>query len=104
VCCSKGKGMSSSAIPYKRTPPSWCKATATEVRPGACITLWYNDVFSEAFSLSLGFLLQATAADSCNVSSNTGPAAGWLLYTPQLAALQRATLAVCCLLCSQRSN
>lgn len=30
--CSKGKGMSSSAIPYKRTPPSWCKATATEVR------------------------------------------------------------------------
>jgi hypothetical protein len=23
--------MSSSAVPYKRTPPSWCKATAPEV-------------------------------------------------------------------------
>mmetsp|Transcript_11585 Transcript_11585/g.28378 ORF Transcript_11585/g.28378 Transcript_11585/m.28378 type:complete len:152 (+) Transcript_11585:64-519(+) len=28
---SKGKGKSSSALPYKRTAPSWCKATATEV-------------------------------------------------------------------------
>jgi hypothetical protein len=29
---SKGKGMSSSALPYKRSPPSWSKATAAEVR------------------------------------------------------------------------
>lgn len=28
---SGGKGISSSATPYKRTPPSWCKTTATEV-------------------------------------------------------------------------
>ncbi|GAX77563.1 hypothetical protein CEUSTIGMA_g5007.t1 [Chlamydomonas eustigma] len=28
---SNGKGMSSSALPYKRTPPSWCKTTSTEV-------------------------------------------------------------------------
>lgn len=28
---SKGKGMSSSALPYSRTPPSWCKADAAEV-------------------------------------------------------------------------
>ncbi|BFZ53627.1 ribosomal 40S subunit protein S13 [Savitreella phatthalungensis] len=28
---SKGKGMSSSALPYSRTPPSWCKADASEV-------------------------------------------------------------------------
>ena len=27
-----GKGMSGSALPYKRTPPSWLKMTATEVR------------------------------------------------------------------------
>jgi len=33
---SKGKGMSSSAIPYKRTPPSWCKATAAEVNDMIC--------------------------------------------------------------------
>lgn len=34
--CSKGKGMSSSAIPYKRTPPSWCKTTAAEVCGCGC--------------------------------------------------------------------
>ena len=28
---SNGKGMSSSAMPYKRTAPSWCKTTGTEV-------------------------------------------------------------------------
>jgi hypothetical protein len=32
-----GKGMSSSALPYKRSPPSWLKITPTEVR--ACSTL-----------------------------------------------------------------
>ncbi|KAK9810703.1 hypothetical protein WJX73_000628 [Symbiochloris irregularis] len=29
---SKGKGMSSSALPYKRSPPSWLKITETEVQ------------------------------------------------------------------------
>ena len=29
---SKGKGMSGSALPYKRTPPSWLKVTSAEVR------------------------------------------------------------------------
>lgn len=33
---SKGKGMSSSALPYKRTPPSWCKTTSTEVGSRLC--------------------------------------------------------------------
>ena len=28
---SKGKGMSSSALPYKRSPPSWLKISAAEV-------------------------------------------------------------------------
>jgi small subunit ribosomal protein S13e len=28
---SKGKGMSGSALPYKRTPPSWLKVTSAEV-------------------------------------------------------------------------
>ncbi|CAO1621791.1 unnamed protein product [Parajaminaea phylloscopi] len=28
---SKGKGISSSALPYKRTPPSWLKTTPEEV-------------------------------------------------------------------------
>ncbi|SPO34694.1 probable 40s ribosomal protein S13.e [Pseudozyma flocculosa] len=28
---SKGKGISSSALPYRRTPPSWLKATPEEV-------------------------------------------------------------------------
>ncbi|GAQ85311.1 40S ribosomal protein S13 [Klebsormidium nitens] len=28
---SKGKGMSASALPYKRTPPSWLKITEAEV-------------------------------------------------------------------------
>ena len=28
---SKGKGMSGSALPYKRTPPSWLKITGREV-------------------------------------------------------------------------
>lgn len=32
---SKGKGMSGSALPYKRTPPSWLKVTSPEVWP-AC--------------------------------------------------------------------
>jgi hypothetical protein len=27
-----GKGMSSSALPYKRSPPSWLKTTAAEAR------------------------------------------------------------------------
>ncbi|TFJ84564.1 hypothetical protein NSK_004029 [Nannochloropsis salina CCMP1776] len=33
---SKGKGMASSAIPYKRTPPSWAKATAKDVEEHVC--------------------------------------------------------------------
>ncbi|PNH11060.1 40S ribosomal protein S13-1, partial [Tetrabaena socialis] len=33
---SGGKGKSSSAIPYKRTPPSWCKATSAEVQDMIC--------------------------------------------------------------------
>merc|ERR1712037_630269 len=33
---SKGKGISASAIPYKRTPPSWNKTTATEVNTQVC--------------------------------------------------------------------
>mmetsp|Transcript_22163 Transcript_22163/g.21866 ORF Transcript_22163/g.21866 Transcript_22163/m.21866 type:complete len:152 (+) Transcript_22163:36-491(+) len=33
---SKGKGMSSSALPYKRTPPSWCKTTSAEVTEHIC--------------------------------------------------------------------
>ena len=32
---TNGKGMSSSALPYKRTPPSWLKTSATEVRVSA---------------------------------------------------------------------
>eukprot|EP00898_Chlorokybus_atmophyticus_P005942 jgi/Chlat1/6349/Chrsp44S09061 len=28
---SRGKGMSASALPYKRTPPSWLKVTSVEV-------------------------------------------------------------------------
>jgi len=28
---SGGKGISASALPYKRTPPSWLKTTATQV-------------------------------------------------------------------------
>eukprot|EP00624_Nannochloropsis_granulata_P001461 evm.model.NODE_17288_length_23225_cov_36.656620.2 len=33
---SSGKGMASSAIPYKRTPPSWAKATAKDVEEHVC--------------------------------------------------------------------
>merc|ERR1712137_937950 len=33
---SKGKGISASAIPYKRTPPSWNKTTASEVNTQVC--------------------------------------------------------------------
>ncbi len=33
---SKGKGVSSSALPYKRTPPSWCKTTSPEVTDSIC--------------------------------------------------------------------
>jgi len=33
---SKGKGMSSSALPYKRTAPSWNKTTAGEVEDICC--------------------------------------------------------------------
>ena len=33
---SKGKGMSSSALPYKRTPPSWLKITQQEVVDSIC--------------------------------------------------------------------
>jgi small subunit ribosomal protein S13e len=33
---SNGKGMSSSALPYKRTPPSWVKTTAAEVNDQIC--------------------------------------------------------------------
>lgn len=28
---SRGKGMSSSALPYKKSPPSWLKTSTTEV-------------------------------------------------------------------------
>ncbi len=31
-----GKGMSSSALPYKRSPPSWLKTTAAEARAQRC--------------------------------------------------------------------
>ena len=33
---SKGKGMSSSALPYKRSPPTWLKVTAQEVTENIC--------------------------------------------------------------------
>ena len=33
---SAGKGMASSAIPYKRTPPSWAKATPKDVEEHVC--------------------------------------------------------------------
>ncbi|KAI8467047.1 MAG: ribosomal S13/S15 N-terminal domain-containing protein [Monoraphidium minutum] len=33
---SKGKGMSSSALPYRRSPPSWCKTTSGEVTEHIC--------------------------------------------------------------------
>eukprot|EP00892_Ulva_mutabilis_P006838 jgi/Ulvmu1/4526/UM002_0252.1 len=33
---SKGKGMSGSALPYKRTPPSWLKVTSHEVNDMIC--------------------------------------------------------------------
>ena len=32
--CSKG--ISASCLPYKRTAPSWCKATAEEVEASVC--------------------------------------------------------------------
>jgi small subunit ribosomal protein S13e len=31
-----GKGISKSAKPYKRTPPSWCKVTASDVEEHVC--------------------------------------------------------------------
>jgi len=33
---SKGKGKSSSALPYKRSAPSWVKSTAEEVKESIC--------------------------------------------------------------------
>ena len=33
---SGGKGISKSALPYKRTPPSWLKVTATQVEENVC--------------------------------------------------------------------
>jgi hypothetical protein len=37
---SKGKGMSGSALPYKRTPPSWLKVTSEEVRSPRQWIVW----------------------------------------------------------------
>ena len=31
-----GKGISKSSLPYKRTPPSWLKATASQVEDHVC--------------------------------------------------------------------
>jgi small subunit ribosomal protein S13e len=33
---SKGKGIASSAVPYKRTPPSWMKTSSDEVEDHVC--------------------------------------------------------------------
>ena len=33
---SKGKGVARSALPYKRSPPQWLKATSTEVEEHVC--------------------------------------------------------------------
>eukprot|EP00013_Stygamoeba_regulata_P002779 CAMPEP_0177645186 /NCGR_PEP_ID=MMETSP0447-20121125/9114_1 /TAXON_ID=0 /ORGANISM="Stygamoeba regulata, Strain BSH-02190019" /LENGTH=151 /DNA_ID=CAMNT_0019147651 /DNA_START=64 /DNA_END=519 /DNA_ORIENTATION=+ len=33
---SRGKGIADSALPYRRTPPSWLKATAAEVNEHIC--------------------------------------------------------------------
>jgi small subunit ribosomal protein S13e len=33
---SNGKGMSSSALPYRRTAPSWSKSTPAEVVENIC--------------------------------------------------------------------
>ena len=33
---SGGKGISKSALPYKRTPPSWLKVTPTQVEENVC--------------------------------------------------------------------
>merc|ERR1712154_171714 len=33
---SKGKGISKSALPYKRTPPSWLKVSAADVEEHVC--------------------------------------------------------------------
>ena len=32
-----GKGISKSALPYKRTPPSWCKVSAADVEEQVCM-------------------------------------------------------------------
>jgi small subunit ribosomal protein S13e len=36
VCGEYRKGMSSSALPYKRSPPSWLKITTAEVEEHIC--------------------------------------------------------------------
>ena len=33
---SNGKGISKSALPYKRSPPSWLKVTASQVEDHVC--------------------------------------------------------------------
>jgi small subunit ribosomal protein S13e len=33
---SGGKGISKSALPYKRSPPSWLKITAAQVEDNVC--------------------------------------------------------------------
>ena len=33
---SGGKGIAKSSIPYKRTPPSWAKATSSQVEEHVC--------------------------------------------------------------------
>jgi small subunit ribosomal protein S13e len=33
---SGGKGISKSSLPYKRSPPSWLKATAAQVEDQVC--------------------------------------------------------------------
>lgn len=50
---SKGKGMSGSALPYKRTPPSWLKVTSHEVWPTcACqMTNGYPHHFSSTYPI-----------------------------------------------------
>ena len=61
---SKGKGMSSSALPYKRSAPSWLKMTTPEVPASTCSRSLYTGADGTCSWYQLGALVLDTAASA----------------------------------------
>jgi hypothetical protein len=81
---SKGKGMSGSALPYKRTPPSWLKVTSAEVRHSPVAHLQRDPAVGDHMYCSMVVL---RAVQPCLAGTTGGVRAHCVLRLRHLATI-----------------